>query len=224
MFIYSLYLHTSMHTFLVLLPTAHFAANACWRFYMQLRLLAAVYILHDHCCLCMAAVVCAFHMICLQYNYTVWAWQVIFVHGRWHVHVSCIMYMYLMYVHDRCWLCMNDVVYAWHMKHVRYNLWMYNVHGRCCLGITDDVCMTAVVSTWPQLPVHDSGCHSMAAPVCTWQKLCTICGLSIREVQSEFGLFVCPVRLCIVAAGQHWQNMAREISLSFLLSPVLQYM
>ncbi len=178
MFIYSLYLHTSMHTFLVLLPTAHFAANACWRFYMQLRLLAAVYILHDHCCLCMAAVVCAFHMICLQYNYTVWAWRVIFVHGRWHVqyivHVSCITYMYLLYVHDRCWLCMNDVVYAWHMIHVRYNLWMYF----CTMYMAAAICALQMKS------VHDSGCHSMAAPVCTWQKLCTICGVSFGEVYS----------------------------------------
>ncbi len=203
-----------MHTFLVLLPTAHFAANAC--LYATPPPGSFVYIawpllyVHCSCCMCISYDLFTVQLYCMSMAGDICAWQMACI---------CIMYMYLLYVHDRCWLCMNDVVYAWHMKDVYDNLCMYNVHGRCCLGITDDVCMTAVVSTWPQLPVHDSGCHSMAAPVCTWQKLCTICGVSTGEVQSEFGLIVCPVRLCIMAAGQHWQNMAREISLSLLLSP-----
>ncbi len=174
-----------MHTFLVLLPTAHFAANACWRFEMQLRLLAAVYILHDRCCLCMTTVTSAFHMICLQYTYTVWAWQGIFVHGRWHVHVSCTCICCMYMTAAGCaWimLYMHDI---WYMCGTTYECTLYNVqlyivkcsivHGRWDLCITDDVCMTAT-------------CLCMTAAVCPWlllsvhDKSCTICGLSFGEV------------------------------------------
>ncbi len=141
-------------------------ANRAFRgqrlFDMQLRLLAAVYILHDRCCLCMTAVVCAFHMICLQYNYTVWAWQVIFVHGRWHV-PTCIMYMYHVHVSAVC---------TWPLL---------AVHEWCCICMTYDTCAVQLMNvhctmyncTWPlrsghyRWCVYDSCCLYMTA----WQLL-----------------------------------------------------
>ncbi len=218
-----------MHTFLVLLPTAHLAANACWRFYMQLRLLAAVYILHDRCCLCMAAVVLYVH-----YKWFVYITATVYVctvHGRWYsicawslirVHAICCMLVVCAWpLHVGWCLCVTAAVCTWQM------LYMHDIWKMCmttyvctmyCTWPLLSVHYRWVVSTWLLLPVHDSYCLYMTKAVYyLWPEYW----------YSEKRIWVICMSSAIMhsaSAGQHWQNMAREISLSLLLSPVLQYM
>ncbi len=83
-------------------------------------------------CLCMTAAVCT--------------WQMLYKHGIWYMcrttYVCAWPLLPVVY--------MTDVVYAWPMIHVRYNLWM-------CMSATC-LCMTAAVIPWLLLSVHDKSC------------------------------------------------------------------
>ncbi len=158
MFIYSLYLHTSMHTFLVLLPTVHFAANrvedlkcssASWQLciYCMTAAVCAWQLLHVHCIwfVCITATVCA---LCMTGDTDTYARQMV-----QYMHMAIDTWMcHMLYVHDRCWLCRSDDVCAWPLL---------AVHEWCCICMTYDTCAVQLMNvhcTWPLRFVHYRWC------------------------------------------------------------------
>ncbi len=167
MFIYSLYLHTSMHTFLVLLPTAHFAGQRLLKiWYAAPPPGSGVYIAWQ-----------LLYCMCITYDF--FTWQLLSVHYRWymcmadgtvyvHVRVNAICCMCMIVA---CWLCMSDDICAWPLL---------SVHGKYCPCMTYDICvgqLMYVQCTWPLLSVHyrwclfDSCCLCITAATCACQLL-----------------------------------------------------
>ncbi len=145
MFIYSLYLHTSKPTFLVLLPTAQFAANACWRFCSSAS--------WQRCIYCMTAAVCAWQLLYVHFIWFVYSTTILYEHDRWYLCMADGMYMYHVSCTCICCMYMTAAGCAWMMLYM-HDIWY--MCGRMYMAAA--ICALQMMSVWP---LH----------TCAWQRL-----------------------------------------------------